>query len=157
MTFNDSLYIHGSKRSVMLREVENGHTKSDLMMILPVEGIVFMGDLLFEKRHPYLPQGKPDALLAIMENLSANNTLKIFVPGHGEPGSRNVLEEQAKYITELRRLISASVSAGEADSVIRKLKIPEEYADWKFGRFFPANVNFLLKEAKASGGLGNRN
>lgn len=148
LTFTDSLHIHGSKRSVVLKEFIDGHTKSDLVMILPAEGIAFMGDLLFEERHPYLPQGRPEALVSIMNKLAEDGDLKRFVPGHGKPGGKDVLINQAKYVTELRKLVSASVDAGVPDSVIRKMNIPVQYSDWKFGRFFPANVNFLLKEAR---------
>ena len=67
LTFKDSLWIHGSGKRVLLAEYKNGHSGSDVVMILPKEGIAFMGDLLFEKRHPYLADGVPASWVKILD------------------------------------------------------------------------------------------
>ncbi len=148
ITFTDSLWIHGSKRSIVLREYKNGHSKSDAVMIVPKEGIAFMGDLLFEKRHPYLADGNPDSWVGHLDGMYADSTLRIFVPGHGNVTDKNTLKEMSGYIRDVQGLVSEGIQKGLADSVIRKMPMPGKYDDWKFGQFFGYNVNFLVKQVR---------
>ena len=150
VTFNDSLWIHGSKRSILLVEYKKGHSGSDAVMILPKEGIAFMGDLLFEKRHPYLGDGNPSTLINTLDIMYADISLHQFVPGHGNISGKFVVREMRKYISDVQQLVQDAVQKNQPDSVIKKIPIPAAYADWKFGQFFGFNVNFLLKQAKGN-------
>ena len=58
--------IHSRRRCIWV-ECKNGHTKSDAVMILPKECIPFIGDLLFDRRHPYLGDGNPSALINTLD------------------------------------------------------------------------------------------
>lgn len=150
MTFNDSLWIHGTQRSVLLVEYKNSHTKSDAVMILPKEGIVFMGDLLFEKRHTYLADGNPTALINTLDKMYADTSLHQFVPGHGNISGKPVVKEMRNYISDVQQLVQDAVQKNQPDSVIKKIPIPAAYSDWKFDQFFSFNVNFLLRQGKAT-------
>ena len=67
IVFNDSLWIHGTKRDVKLVEYKNCHTASDVAMILPDDKIAFLGDLLFVQRHPWMADGEPASWQAKFE------------------------------------------------------------------------------------------
>lgn len=144
VTFNDSLWIHGTKRSLILLEQKNGHSGSDLILVLPKEGIVFMGDLLFEKRHPYLGDGQPIRWIEYLDALYSNSALNIFVPGHGKVGGKQIVHEMRNYITELQEIVTNGFASGKADSIIRKTPMPTSYDDWKFSRFYAFNMRFLV-------------
>ncbi|MFN2438529.1 MAG: MBL fold metallo-hydrolase [Chitinophagaceae bacterium] len=148
VTFNDSLWIHGAKRSILLVEYKNGHSGSDVVMILPKEGIAFMGDLLFEKRHAYIADGNPSSWIKHLDEMYADPALQIFVPGHGKISGKSEVKQMSRYITDVQNLVHDAVQKGLPDSVIKKTPIPLAYADWKFGQFFGFNVNFLLKHKK---------
>jgi cyclase len=148
ITFSDSLWIHGTKRSILLVEYKNGHTASDAVMVLPKEGIVFMGDLLFEKRHPYLGDGNPDSLANHLNKFYADTVLHVFVPGHGNITGRNTLKEMSGYINDVKQLVYDAIHHQQSDSLIRLSPIPQRYADWKFAQFFAYNINFLLKQSR---------
>lgn len=150
ITFNDSLWIHGTKRSVLLVEYKNAHTGSDAVMILPKEGIAFMGDLLFEKRHPYLGDGNPDSWANYLDKLYTDSSLHVFVPGHGNVTERTTLKEMSQYIKNVKQLVFDGIEKAQPDSVINKLPIPSLYTDWKFKQFFGFNVSFLIKQARAN-------
>ncbi len=150
ITFNDSMWIHGTKRSIVLVEYKKGHTQSDAVVILPKQGIAFMGDLLFEKRHPYLGHGNPFALINILDKMYADTSLHQFVPGHGNISGKLVVKEISNYVSNVQQLVQDAVQKNQPDSVIKKIAIPAAYADWKFGQFFGFNVNFLLKQAKGN-------
>jgi cyclase len=146
VTFNDSLRIHGTKRSVVLVEYKNGHSGSDAIMIVANEGIAFMGDLLFEKRHPYLGDGNPDSWLNTLDNIYADSSLHVFVPGHGNVTGRTTLKEMSGYIRDVQQIVNDGIQKAQPDSVIKKSAIPAPYADWKFGQFYGFNIDFLLRK-----------
>jgi glyoxylase-like metal-dependent hydrolase (beta-lactamase superfamily II) len=85
VTFEGKLVLHGPKRGAELIDIGKGHTNSDLILYLPSERIVFTGDLLFVKRHPYLPDGSPDDWLRALERITALG-IRTAVPGHGPVG-----------------------------------------------------------------------
>ena len=95
LTFTDSLWIHGSKRSIKLLEYAQAHTAGDVALFLPESGIVFTGDMLFTRSHPWLSDGDPDRLSAYLQEWSSNPQLKTFVPGHGEVGDRSSVDRKS--------------------------------------------------------------
>lgn len=144
LTFTDSLWIHGSKRSIKLVEYPQAHTASDVALFLPESGIVFTGDMLFTKSHPWLSDGDPDRLNTYLQEWASNPLLKTFVPGHGEVGDRSSVLELQFYIRELKAFVQTKKESGIADSVIIRSPIPVAYGQWTFGRrFFEANLAFL--------------
>ena len=91
ITFKDSMWIHGSARSVELMECPHAHTTSDAVMILPSERIAFMGDILFVNRHPWFGDGDPDSLKKHLQRFYDNDSLQRFVPGRGTVAGKESL------------------------------------------------------------------
>ena len=149
VTFKDSMWIHGSKRSILLEECHNGHTPSDVVMILPGEGIAFMGDLLFVNRHPWFGDGDPDSLKNHLQNFYSDTSLKQFVPGHGPVAGKESLLTLIKYISDLQQIAADAIQKGEADTVFAKTSVLPSYKSWWFGRFFADNLQAVYREAKA--------
>jgi len=150
ITFNDSLWIHGTKTNVLLLECRNGHTGSDIIMLLPKEGIAFMGDLLFVQRHPWLGDGDPDSWKHHLQNLYNDAVIKTFVPGHGPVAGREHVHTLIQYITDLEQLAHASFKKGEPDSVFIKTPVLPQYNTWWYGRFYPGNLSFLYSREKGN-------
>lgn len=148
ITFTDSLWIQGSQRSVELLECKNGHTGSDAILLLPKDGIAFMGDILFVKRHPWLGDGSPQSLQQHLEKLEQNQNYAIYVPGHGPVGGKKELTALINYIKDLHQLVSEAIQKNQPDSVIIKSEIPAMYKDWWYGRFFSGNLQFLCDELR---------
>jgi cyclase len=147
LTFKDSLWIHGTATEVLLIEC-SGHTFSDAVMILPHEGIAFMGDLLFVDRHPYLGDGDPESWKKNLEKLYNNNSLATFVPGHGPVAGKQSLQTIVTYINDLQQLATDAVKKAEPDSVFAKSAVLPKYKDWWYGRFYSANLEFVYENAK---------
>ena len=141
-TFTDSLWIHGSARSVKLFEYRNGHTASDLVLMIPKEGIVFAGDLLFNGRHAWIGDGDPDAWSAHLRGWMDQTVYSRFVPGHGQPGDKKAVAEMIDYIQTLGGL-AASYQKDTPDSTIKATPVPERFRNWKLRRFYPMNLSFL--------------
>jgi cyclase len=149
MTFDDSLTICDGGREVDLLYLGIAHTEGDALLYLPQEKIAFLGDLFF---HDALPNVEDANLLEWMKTLREVLKLdaKSFIPGHGQIGSRQDVEEFLGYFEDLRGLVEPAVKRGEPlEQVVGDLRLPVKYAGYGFRNFFPANVQEMYGELKA--------
>jgi len=148
IVFSDSLLIYGSSRNAKLIECKNGHTTSDVILVLPKDSIAFMGDILFAERHPWLGDGDPISWLQHLKTHEQDSTIKIFVPGHGPVTDKNGVRAMMHYIQDVQQIVQDGISKNLADSVITKEPVPEAYASWWFGRFYRSNLSFLCSKMR---------
>lgn len=143
IVFNDTLWLMGTARNVKLEEFHNGHTSSDVVLYLPTEQIVFMGDLLFVKRHPWMSDGDPLNWQLILKNWYENKDVKTFVPGHGPVADRQALKDLQDYLAKMQDL---AATANNDSLQLRLLlqPIPSQYQNWYFSRFYESNMKFLF-------------
>jgi glyoxylase-like metal-dependent hydrolase (beta-lactamase superfamily II) len=144
VTFARRLAFHGTGRSAEVIAFAEGHSKSDAVLFLPREGIVFMSDLLFIGCHPWLGVGDPDSLSHILEDIS-DLAPKLLVPGHGPVGTPDSLKVMRQYVSTLDGLARKMVKDGEPEETIDTMAIPAPFADWLFAAFFPRNMHFLYQ------------
>lgn len=90
-----------------LKPVGPAHTTEDLALFMPDTGVLFAGDLVFQKRIPYVGNADSQGWIAA---LNAMETLapKIVVPGHG-PYSTDATREirfTRDYLIHLRHSMS---------------------------------------------------
>lgn len=139
-TFADHLILEGSQRRVEVISYGPAHTGSDAILWLPQEKIAFLADLLFVGCHPYLPDGDPQAWIAILAKIK-NLQPKTLVPGHGPQGRVKDLELMVAYIN-LVIDIALQKTAGVEISLEN---LPHPFREWEFSLFFPANLAFIEK------------
>jgi cyclase len=145
---DDSLLLVDGKRQIQIRYLGKGHTDGDLILYLPAEKIVFLGDLFFNAA---LPNVQDATLLVWIKTLE--EALKLdaekFVPGHGAVGSREDVKAFIKYLEELRGWIEPAVARGDGlDQVIHEVQLPGKYSSYGFQNFFPSNVQKMYEELK---------
>lgn len=148
LTYERSLLLHGSKRTVELHCLGGGHTPSDAFLHIPDAAIAFVGDLALVGFHPSMDPGNPeewDTLLAHIETLQ----LERFVPGHGALGSPDDLRRMRSYFTDLAALAAQARSAEE----LAALACPAPYDTWEVPNEFASNLNFFWeREQERRGG-----
>jgi len=143
LTFKNQLTFHGTARTAELIEVSGGHTESDCVLFLPQDKVLFCGDLLFVRGHPYLLDGDPEAWLSILEQL-ANLAADVHVPGHGPLGEREDLDKMRLYIHTLMQQVQETVAQGKTMEDAIKQHVPEPFTDWILAKpFYEANMRFL--------------
>lgn len=149
VTVDDSLLLFDGKRQIQIKYLGKGHTDGDLILYLPSEKIVFLGDLFFNAA---LPNVQDAALLEWVGTLE--EVLKLdadkFVPGHGAVGSREDVRAFIKYLQDLRGWVEPAVARGDAlDQVIHEVQISGKYSSYGFQNLFPSNVQKMYEELKA--------
>ena len=146
VTYDGRTAVHGSARRVELIEL-GGHTESDAILWLPSERIVFMGDLLFIERHPYLPHGDHvahrDALALTLELEPA-----IVVAGHGPVGGTEGLRAMIRYLDDMEAHGRVLAATGADEARARATPAPPPYRDWWFRNFLPINTWTMVQRAR---------
>jgi glyoxylase-like metal-dependent hydrolase (beta-lactamase superfamily II) len=144
LTFSERMVLHGSERTVELLTYGGGHTGDDVLLYLPDDGIVFMGDLMFVGSHPYMVGGDPDKLLKTLDAVHALKA-EIFVPGHGPVGDIHDFELNQRYVHHLGEVIAGVVGRGEDEDALSHIQIPEPFDGWHTPVNFKNNLEFLYQ------------
>jgi len=147
ITFEDKLILYGKERRVELIEFKKGHTESDLILYLPKEKIVFMGDLLFIDNHPWLADGYPENLITTLNNIKQLDA-GTFIPGHGKAGGKDDIAIMINYIENIKLTALNLLNEGKSAEEINGLQIPEAYEGWFLSNFYGINVKFMYESLK---------
>lgn len=150
LTFDEHLTIHGTRRTVVLASHGLAHTESDAYLLLPDEGIAFVGDLVMGCHHPWLGHGNPEAWLDTLNRLRALN-LKQIVSGHGPVGPDADIAMVEEYISDVTTLLRGLVSRGVTREQALQTAIPYRWAEWGLPEVFTWNVNALYTRFTAEG------
>ena len=81
-------------------------------------------------------------------------TTRTFEGSCGFLPSLNIILNQSTFFRttqyDLKNLVWNGIQKQQPDSIIKKNKIPATFMDWKFGRFFGANVNGMIKHLRSA-------
>jgi glyoxylase-like metal-dependent hydrolase (beta-lactamase superfamily II) len=146
-TFDDSLWLTGSKLSVKLVECRNGHTLSDLVLLIPSLGIAFMGDLLYTERHPWLSDGDVRGWQNSLKTFYEDTIYHTYLPGHGRVTDKSSLKILYEYLRDVQNLCNAALT-DSAQSALMNQPIPLAYRSWYYGRFYQPNLQYLISIAR---------
>jgi glyoxylase-like metal-dependent hydrolase (beta-lactamase superfamily II) len=103
-TFEDSVELDLGDRVVALRHLGRGHTDHDVVVHSPDTGVLFAGDLVEQGAPPGFEDSFPldwPAPLGMLLDYADG----VVVPGHGEPVTREFVENQ---LTEVAFLAETS-------------------------------------------------
>jgi glyoxylase-like metal-dependent hydrolase (beta-lactamase superfamily II) len=147
LTFEQQLTFHGSQRTVELLTYGGGHTASDAFLYLPADRLLFMGDLLFVRVHPWIGHGDPQEWQAILQRIEQFD-FTIAVPGHGPLGSREDLALNRGYLASCLALAEQCMGEGLPLEEATGRKLPAPFDAWEGAEVFDWNMAFLYNRAK---------
>ncbi len=124
---------------VQLRPLGPAHSRGDQVVFLPVERVLFTGDLVenrFYPIFPFIPQYDVDVdgprWITVIEELQRLDP-RIVVPGHGEHDDTGLLATTHEFLTLLRSETKRLAGEGRsADEIIATLgpQLQTRYPDW---------------------------
>ncbi len=145
ITFEKELILYESPRQIHMVYSGPAHTKGDIFVYLPQDGVVFCGDLLFYNCTPLALMGYISGWIDVLETLSKLDA-DIYVPGHGPiTDSKGVLECKDYLIHikgEARKFYEAGLNAYEASLEIDL----GPWKSWGDSERIVANVERLYSE-----------
>ena len=132
LTFETSMRLYFGGRELRLMYFGKAHTSGDIFIHLPAEKLIFTGDVIQDRRVPYLGDSYPAEWPETDDRLVALD-VEQFVSGHGPVGNHNGIVESRDFIHGLVEDTLASIQEGRSESdasatVVKALS--DKYADW---------------------------
>lgn len=123
----------GSRKVVV--QTVLGHTGGDLAIYVPDARVLFTGDLFWRKVPPNLIDGSVAQWTATDADFThmPDAARTIFVPGHGDVGNVEDVEDFRTYLLDLRKLVTSGRSAGLKQEALVSYVTPKLKAlhpDW---------------------------
>ena len=146
--YHDKATLHVGERTFELTYIKNVHSESDSAIWLPNERVLFTAASLAVKRfnnlRPFV--SIPDTLAAIRMMKALNP--EVVIPGHGEPGTAAILDDNERYYSLLLERVKAAAQQGKSlDDIKKELKMPE-YDGWAGKDRFPNNIEAAYRAVK---------
>ncbi len=141
-----------------------GHTGGDSIVSIPDSGIVFCGDLFWHKTLPNLIDATSSDWIVTLAQFteqpkdfmtnSAQPRAVLFVPGHGDVGNLDDMQEFQNYLIWLRGAVQKALDAGkQGDALVASVlpELTEKYGSWDFFKDFSrADILDMGAELKGS-------
>jgi glyoxylase-like metal-dependent hydrolase (beta-lactamase superfamily II) len=139
-TFADEFAWHLPDETVRLRYFGPAHCDGDIVVHLERARVVFLGDLLFHGRFPWLGDCHLDGWIDALGRVLALD-VAVVVPGHGAP---TTLEHVARFrdmLAALRAAVARAVKAGASEeAAVREVSLPQYAEVQRYKEWMPINV-----------------
>lgn len=148
VTYDTGVTLFLGSRRVEVNYMQ-GHTGGDSVVSVPDAGIIFCGDLFWKKTLPNLIDATTSAWIATLaqfterpSDYTTNSALPravIFVPGHGDLGNVDDVQEFQGYLMWLRGTVGKAVDSGkQGDALVGAVspELTEKYGSWEFFKDF---------------------
>lgn len=134
-TFADEFAFHLPNETVHLNYWGPAHCDGDIVVHLEKSRVIFLGDLLFHGRFPWLGDCDLDGWI---DRLARVLTLDIavVVPGHGVPTDLASVARFRDMLIALRASVAQAIKSGwSEDAAVRDVQLPQyaginRYKDW---------------------------
>jgi glyoxylase-like metal-dependent hydrolase (beta-lactamase superfamily II) len=143
-TFEHTKMFRGEKRCAEFLSLGRGHSEEDSVLLLPDDGIAFIGDIGFFGVQPFLGFCDID-LYRKQVAFFLDSEYEVLIPGHGSPGGKEELALQSSYFDVMEDLVGDVVKRGGVFEEAKEITLPEPFASWLFGGMarFEANIRYL--------------
>lgn len=144
-TFETELTLNVGDKRVELTNVGPAHTRGDVLVHIPADGIVYSGDILFIEGHPIMWAGPVSNWIGACDRIIALAPRQV-VPGHGPvtdvAGVRAVRDYLGYIRDEARLRYDAGLSPTDAAFDISLA----DYSSWGDAERIAVNVATLYRE-----------
>src|SRR5215211_1471884 len=148
--YRDKMTLNVGERTFELYYLKNVHSESDTAIWLPKERVLFAAASVSVKRfnnlRPFV--SIPDTLAAIRMMRALGP--EVVIPGHGAPGTMQILDDMERYYTLLVERVKQMVAQGKTlDEIKAELKMPET-DDWVGRDRYPNNIEAAWRAVKGN-------
>jgi cyclase len=148
MTFSSNVFFYGKDRYLELIAFEKGHAPGNSIVYLPHEGIVFVGDLLFNKSHPYMADCDTDSWIEDLKAIEEFNP-KHIIPGHGPEGTLEDIVLLQHYLADIKHKVEEAIQAGKGEGELDNMKVPKAFSQLGGPERYTRNLHVLYRRMSA--------
>ena len=144
-TFEGELIQRVGDKDVHLLEVGPAHTRGDVLVHVPADGVVFTGDILFIDGTPILWEGPVGNWIRACDRIIAMNP-RFIVPGHGPLTDIQGVAAMREYLVYIRDQARLRYDAGMPPSEAARDISLDDYSSWLDSERIVVNVHTLYRE-----------
>jgi cyclase len=151
VTFEDELTIRYGGRIFQMIAIGQCHTKSDTVIWMPEEKILFTGDAFDYRTHPVVRLGNMSNWIKALDRMKKFPARQI-VPGHGPlpPRGNKCLDEFREYFVKLRNRTAAALrKEGTPVRAAKRVRM-DEYRNWFRSGLVYINALKMARELRSS-------
>ncbi len=123
VAFSGELRLGVGSEPIELIQHSRAHTAEDTSVYFPDKGIAFIGDLAFSGRDPLVQDRKGGTTFGLVTALTTllerEPPIRLFVPSHAEPMSRDEIQTLVGFIKETYMKVTALVDAGKSEDEVK--------------------------------------
>jgi glyoxylase-like metal-dependent hydrolase (beta-lactamase superfamily II) len=126
--------------------------EGDAVVYLPVQKVLFAGDMVIPGYVPYYKGRSPTVrnwieALKLLEKWN----IETVVPGHGDLARKDAITQQREFLEALVNETAQAIKAGkDIEQAAQSVKLPL-YARWsRYDEWLPENVKLVYRELKGS-------
>jgi glyoxylase-like metal-dependent hydrolase (beta-lactamase superfamily II) len=144
-TFDGRLDLEVGGRAVELIEVGPAHTRGDVLVHLPDDGVIYTGDILFIGGTPIVWAGPLSNWIAACD-LMLGLDVEIVVPGHGPVTGKEGVAQVRDYLSFVEAEATARHDAGMSDLDAARDIALGSFGDWGERGRIAVNVSAVYRE-----------
>jgi cyclase len=123
ITFKDAMLIDLGGVTVSLSYLGHSHTDDSITAFVNEDGVLFAGDILFTRYHPFMADADVQGWLKALAKLETTPA-KIIVPGHGPLSTTADIKDLEVYLTQFdkqARALCAGKSLDDAPAIAQEM------------------------------------
>jgi cyclase len=139
-TFADRYAFHLPSDTVRLEHCGPAHCDGDIFILVENKRVVFLGDLFFHGRFPWLGDCDLDGWIRTLERVLTLD-VDTVVPGHGAPTTSRELASFRDLLRDIRNAVARAISSGASeDAAVREVTLPQYAAMPRYAQWLSFNV-----------------
>ncbi len=131
MRSNTAIAIKAGNKTFRIHHYGQAHTRTDIMIEVEEDGVVFLGDNVTAKRIPRLSDGNFQGNISAVDKILEVDA-KTWVPGHGPTGDAAMVKTYRGYLQAVYSSAEKAFDEGLDSSDVKaiSLQATTQYKDW---------------------------
>jgi glyoxylase-like metal-dependent hydrolase (beta-lactamase superfamily II) len=123
--------IKAGNKTFRIHHYGQAHTRTDIMIEVEEDSVVFLGDNVTARRIPRLSDGNFQGNISSVDKILEIDA-KIWVPGHGPSGDAAMVKTYRGYLQAVYSSAEKAFDEGLDSSDVKAISLPAtaEYKDW---------------------------
>lgn len=128
-TFDQKMTLPIPNPQIKVINVGDNASPGDAVVYLPQSKVLFLGDLFQNEYIPRMNSGNIRHWISTLHQIESWD-VDVFVPGHGEPGGRQQVEQFRQFLVWLLNQVQSRVQQGKTERQIENDLVPFQNNHW---------------------------
>jgi len=147
-TFADEYVFELPNERVRLEYWGPAHCDNDIVVYLERSKVIFLSDLLFNGRFPWLGDGNLDGWIARLTHVMTLD-ISVAIPGHGEPTDMKEVARFRDMLIAIRSGVDKAIKAGwSEEAAVRDVHVPEFANVSRYKEWMPLDVKAAYRQMR---------